>query len=120
MVLKRGSSEKLLQHIMATVGNPDIGAESVVAGVSEADEGGEAEAQREALLNAPSDAESDEEEAELKRGAPINCGHIVTWGVPVSIEAVCRMRLKPRTSRNSTHASRYSHRHYPLLGAGTP
>lgn len=96
--LKHANSERLLRHIMATVGNGDVGAVSVAADVSQVDED-DAEAKREALLNAPSEDGSDEEEAALKREAPVNCGHIVTWGVPISVEAVCRMRLKPRTSR---------------------
>ena len=54
----------------------------------------DAEAKRDALLNAEEDA-SDEEEAALKREAPVNSGHIVTWGVPVSVEAVCACHSNP-------------------------
>lgn len=117
--LKHATSERLLRHIMATVGNGDVGADSVAAEGSKVDED-DAEAKREALLNAPSEDGSDEEEAALKREAPVNCGHIVTWGVPISVEAVCRMRLKPRT--HSAHASAYSPPPPPSsrLGAGDP
>ena len=94
--LKHATSERLLQHIMATVGNGDVGADSVAAEGSIDED--DAEAKREALLNAPSEDGSDEEEAALKREAPVNCGHIVTWGVPISVEAVCCMRLKPWTA----------------------
>ena len=114
--LRHATSERLLRHIMATVGNGDVGAESVKAGISQVDEG-DADAKREALLNAPSEDGSDEEEAVLKREAPVNCGHIVTWGVPISVEAVCRMRLKPRTSRTIllTRPPLPHHHHSPRL-----
>ena len=96
-VFKGDTGDRLLRHIMDVVGNQDMTAESVAALVSQLGDGEAQEAKRDALLNAASDGSSDdEEEAILKRDAPINCGHIVTWGVPVSVEAVCCARLEPR------------------------
>ena len=63
-------SERLLRHILATVGGGDVGAEvkSVGAGPHGSQVEEDAEAKRDALLNAEEDA-SDEEEAAIARDA---------------------------------------------------